>query len=171
MKFKILKGTLLFKKFVDLQTEIERVNKEALALMKEVGAKQIRGSAWAVDGGISSFVFEKGTPKPEGWKNSFTNEQWEYMPAKGRKASKEIYDKVQALPIVPYEVFKDLIEYDWYDHDTNRISFCPGINWFDEYVLVAIAEQYPRYKPVKGMVEITTGEYNKLADRVKPRKK
>lgn len=170
MKFKILKGTLLFKKFVDLQKEMARVEKLSFALMKEVDSIGIRGGDFTVCGGISSFIFKKGVKKPDGWKNSFKNEPWEYMPAKNRAVSKKILAKVEALPSVPYSVFKDIICYDFRDHVGNRISFMPGVDWFDEYVLISIGEQYPRYKPVSGMIEITTSEYNRLAERVKPKK-
>jgi len=161
MKFKVLKGTELFQKFIDARAEMQRCEHAALDVMHEVGAKYVRGDFWAVAGGISAFGFE-GDKKPEGWAIAYKDSDKDFFPARNRKANKELLDKIKALPMYKIEDFNEIMDYDYGDHDTNRISFHPVVNWEKEYVLISIASQYSRYKPVEGMIEITTSEYNSL---------
>lgn len=167
MRFKVLKGTQLFDELVALSNELSRCRKEALKIMKEVGGTYIRGCNMVVGGGISAIALPE---KPDGWRNAYTDMKGEYMPRNDRASGKALADKIKVLPVVEYEVFKKLIKYDYHDHDTNRISFCPAVTWRPTYILIAISEQYPRYKPVKDMIEITTSEYNKLAEEKKKKK-
>lgn len=161
MKFKILKGTELFQKYIDLKTEMERCDKAALMMMREVGAVSVRGDYFAVAGGISSFQF-KDNKKPDGWAYAHNDSRTDFVPAKNRKANKELLDKIKALPCVTFEQFNAPLKYNWRIHDNNRISYHPGLWWKKSYILVEISDQYSRYKPVKDMIELTTSEFNKL---------
>jgi hypothetical protein len=157
MKFKILKGTVLFEKFIALINEINRCDDAALALMKELGGIHIRGEHGNLGGGIGSI---KMPEKPKDWGNSYVD--GEYMPIKNRKANKEVLEKLAALPIVKDHALNSLINYNWKDHEGRRLNFTPEVNWRKDHILIAIGEQYPRYKAVEDMVEITTTEFNTL---------
>lgn len=168
MKFKILKGTALFEKFIALQTEMKRCNDITKATVNEMGY----GTQWykphgSIAGGIVGFIIPSG--KPTGWANAFTpNEKDAYMPKK-IKANADLLKRIKELPVVTTEDFNKIIKYDWRKACGEKegmgrrtVSYSPGFSVKDEYVLIDVSEAAPKYKPIKDMVEITVSEYNKL---------
>ena len=161
MKFKILKGTKAYAKFVALHAERNRCIAEARKVAKKVGAKQWHWAWWAVAGGISAFVFKE---KPEGWGNAYTpHEEGCFMPKKNLKANKELLAEIKALPVVEEEAINSIIKYDSDKHcTTRRKMFHPGYSMHEGYVLLSFSACVDAYKPIKDVIEITNTEYNKL---------
>lgn len=162
MKFKILKGTKLFDRLTAVRKEMTRCNKEALKVMKEAGAKSIRGRRMVAAGGISSFIFEDNI-KPDNWSFAYGKDYpKDFMPTRNRTVNKDLLGKIANLPVVEYDAINDLLNYDFNDSDTNRLYFIPGLLFKKQCILLVFGEQYTRYKPVKDMIEITHSEYLKL---------
>ncbi len=160
MKYKVSKGTELFKKLDDFEKEMKRCNKAAFDLVEQLGYKTMRGKYATLAGGISSIVIE-GTAPPL-WKKC-ANGSKEYFPMK-RNANKELLEKIRALPIVEYDDLNKLLKYDPWKRknaDDRRISFHPGFICRKGYFLISVAS-YVKYKPLPGMVEILESEYEKL---------
>lgn len=162
MKFKVVKGTKLFDQLVDVQKEIRRVNGEARKLVESLGYKKYWPSS-ELAGGIVAIHCPTG--KPEGWAVFWKDEKHCYMPAKNKKENKELWAKINALPVLEYSYLNDLLDYKPLTHRTdNRVSFGPGIQWEKDYVLLEFADYVAaKYKPVKDMIEILESEYVKLS--------
>lgn len=162
MKFKILKGTPLFDKLIDVKTKIRDCNAAAFALVKEMGYERMRGKEMVLAGGISSIEIKGG--KPDGWRVAFAEKtKDEYFPSK-LKQNKEILSKISALPVVGYEELNDILDYDFHKHEGKRLSFHPAVIWKEDFILVSVAE-YMYYQPAKDMVEILESEYMKLSNQ------
>ncbi len=170
MKFKVLKGTPLFKQLTAVKKEMVRCNDAAYEIIKEFGCTQMRGKFGVIAGGISGIIFQNGKKPPEGWR--YTGESFnEYMPKKNVSANKELNKRIKELPIVEYDALNDPLNFDWHDNDGSRkVSFHPGIKWKNNYILIDVSKHYPRYKPQEGMIEILESEYNKLAEEKKKKK-
>jgi hypothetical protein len=161
MYFIVRKGSALYDKFQKLREDMKSAHAAAKKLAKELGAEAIRGSSLGLAGGISSFVFPEGTPKPKNWKRIIYGD-WEYFPSKF-KANAELLARIEALPVVKEKELNDIVAYNWRKCAGNRISFHPEVHFLSDSVLVQThSEIYPSYKPVAGMEEILESEFLKL---------
>lgn len=167
MKFKVLKGTDLFKKLDDFRKEMVRCNKLAFDIVEELGYKQMRGKYNTIAGGISSIVID-GTP-PANWKQVGYKE---YFPMK-RKVNKELLDRIAKLPVVDGDDLNKILKYNPFnrkDPDDRRMSFHPGINWGDAYILIDVSNGN-NYKQLPDMIEILDSEFSTLTQALKKSKK
>jgi len=168
MKFKVEKGTPLFDKLKDLGERMKAANKEAFSLCTEMGFKQMRPAPHALAGGISSFYSKT---KPTNFVCTVNAKSPnDFFPKRRVNANKELLARIDKLPVIDYNELNKLINYDGWNSDKfnerggRYVSMHPGISWHKDHVLLDVAE-YVKYKPVKGMVEITVSEYNKIKDK------
>lgn len=167
MKYKVLKGTKLFNKLVDIQNEIQRCNKVARDFVEGLGYTKFRKSRYGIGGGISSIICESG--KPVGWKKSYTELPNEYMPAKIKK-NDTLLKAIDNLPKVDENVINKLLDYDpWKSTEESQVGYgmvinvCPEVHWKKSFILIGISERYiTTYKPVRNMIEIMGSEFEKL---------
>ena len=162
MKFKVKKGTKLFKELKELQKRMIFCNKEAFALAEKHGFSQIRclDGYEALAGGITSFYADK---KPEGFAWTYGSKAPNDFFPKKTNANKPLLKAIKELPYVKIDDLNKLIKYDGLKMRTNNhISFHPGISFRNkDYVLFDVSE-CTRYKPVEDMIEITVSEYKQL---------
>lgn len=151
----------------ELRLKILSANKEAGKLAKEMGFKQWRQRSMKLAGGIESLYADK---KPEGFAYTYgSKEPNDFFPKK-IKANKEILAKIDALPVVLHGELNNLINYDWRASTSfnknggQQICFSTGILFKKNFVLIDWPE-YVKYKPVKGMTEITFSEYQTLSKK------
>jgi len=156
MKFKVLKGSDLYKKLDAVRKRIAECNNAALDLVNKLGYKKLRGKTSVLAGGISSIEILGG--KPEGWRDNYWGVRNEYFPKKN-KANKELLASIDALPIVEYDELNNILNFNWHASETRHISFHPGIYWRKKEILISVSENYNNYKPVKGMIEILESEF------------
>lgn len=173
MRFKIVKTSPLFSKLQELSAKITKVEAASRALVKKMGFKEFRPQSFVLAGGISAVA---SATKIEGYAYAFgPKSQHELFPKK-IKANKELLDEINNLPVVEYEELNNILKYDGRKSNEGngrgglRISLHPGIVFKKNVVLVDTAD-YVDYKPITGMKEITTSEYNKLNARKKPARK
>lgn len=162
MKFKILKGTESFDKFMALQDLISGCHKAAAAVAKKVGVKEWHPAWWAMSGGISAFVFDK---KPAGWANAFIpHEDKAYMPKKNLVSNKELLAEIRELPVVQADALNKIVKYDPGKCRSGRqIMRHPGFLIKKDYVLLTFSDYVVKYKGTKDMIEITHTEFEKLS--------
>lgn len=156
MKYKVLKGTDLFKKLDALRQRMTDCNNAAFDLVKEIGYKKMRGKNMVLAGGISTIEIPGG--QPNGWRKNHWGLKDEYYPKKN-KANKELLARIEALPVVEYEELNEILKFDSHDSDSNKMSFHPGVYFEKKEILIDISRHYRRYKPVKGMIEILESEF------------
>lgn len=162
MKYKILKGTALFEKFIELQKKMEAAHWEARKLVSELGYSEWHEGLGVLSGGISGVCIPG--EKPAGWANAFNpHEKGVYMPKK-INANKLLLQRMSALPRVENIDLNSIIDYDRRRDcvQNRRISFRPGFNIKEEYALVEFSDLASKYKPLPDMTEITVSEYNTL---------
>lgn len=160
MKFKILKGTDTFKKLKDLESKMEECNGAASDLCKELGGS-VDGT-WlgkgyrCIAGGVSGIRLEA---KPDGWKLADRDHEGYYIP-KINKINKPLLDRIDALPTLNYDDLNGIVGFH---HQTSGLRWfnCPGVNWFDEYVLLSV-DNACKFIPNHDMVEILESEYISL---------
>lgn len=159
MKYKVLKGTETFKKLSDLKKEIDRVSKDAYAVVKKLGATEYCEKSHRLAGGISAIGFEK---KPEGYKN--VDNEWRnlYYP---KASNKDICKMIESLPTLPYEALNDIIGFK----GPQTTSESRGIGWvntvgikFGKNFMLIDVYNGCKFKPNKDTKEILESEYIKL---------
>lgn len=161
MKFKVEKKSKLLSDLIALRTNMFAANKSAFALAKQIGFSKIRIRSMVLAGGISSFHAEN---KPVGFGYTYSSkEPTDFFPKK-LKVNKDILQKINDLPVVQHDALNKLIKYDGFKMRVGKkISFHPGFAFTKNTVLFDMDDDLD-YKPVKGMVEITTSEYKKLLE-------
>lgn len=169
MKFKVLKGTPLFDQLTVIEKKIDSCNKATRLLVERLGFKQFYKKNFVLAGGFYGLIPLDGKTKPDGYSWAFNDRTGNaVMPAK-RKANAEILAEIKALPTVEYDELNKVLNYD--DSISRRpgsshgvvTSFCPGVVWKKNFILVNVPVYSGKYKPPVGMVEILESEYTKLS--------
>lgn len=164
MRFKIKKGTELFKTLDALGNKVVAVEKEAGKLTKKLGFKQYMRKRFVLAGGIIAF---HSTEKPANYAYAFGSSDREAIFPKKIKANKEILELIESLPVVNYSELNRPLKYDGFKTTQftatggKHISMRPGVVWKKNVILIDVPE-YIKYKPVKDMIEITFSEFEKL---------
>jgi len=156
MKFKVKKGTKLFKKLDEIGIKCRNADKAAGKLAEELKCKNWARSSFVLAGGIRAFQFKE---KPENWKT--VENTYDCFYPKICKQNKELLDKISKLPIVKIEELNDIVGFKSQFHG-NRFYKTVGISWVNKnFILIDVYEEC-EYKPKKDMIEITFSEYKKL---------
>lgn len=168
MKFKVLKGTELFKQLDNLKKEMNRCNKLAFDFVESLGYKSMRGKFNTLAGGLSSIIIEAGHPKD--WRKC--EGKHEYFPMK-RKSNKELLDKINSLPIIVDDDLNKILNFQpWGKRKNERhLNFHPAVQWSDAVILVDVSSNYVSYKPFADMIEILDSEYLKLQTKIDEKNK
>ena len=98
MYYVIEKGTELFQKIWDLNERIYKAHIAAGEVVKELGEEGWYSYPWGW-GGVAAVEF-KNNPPPQHW---VKNTAGGHRPHATRKATKEIRDRIDALPIIKAE--------------------------------------------------------------------
>ena len=166
MKYKILKGTELFKKLADLRKRMNEVQKQAKDLAIELGGTAAATSGRNLAGGIDAVEFDK---KPDGWRSVGNSWQNLYYP-KADKKNKEIHDKINALPILKFEELNNAVGFSANQSVCNSNGFAfiktVGMQWHKDFILMETAEG-TKYTPVDGVQEILGSEFEELSKKIK----
>lgn len=181
MKYKVLEGTKLFDALMAIKKRIFDANAASIALMKKIGANEVRMGMQTLGGGLTAVHFGKKKPIgfPKGWKRVYKNHlQDAYFP-QDIKANVGILAEIKALPVVTDEEINEIFKFDWLGNDgrdpnSNKMCFRPTPHWGPEgtpYILVHLPEFCSRYKPVKDLIEITHAEYTELEKQMTKKKK
>lgn len=121
--YKIEKSSTLGQDLSALLGEMKRCNKEALALMNEVGAKGIFRSNFSKAGGIHSFSFSNHPGS--NWKKK---DDGCFYPNKSLAAMRDLVRKIEALPWVSV--------IDWANTFKTDLSNQPGLFADDQFFWV-----------------------------------
>jgi hypothetical protein len=159
MKYKILKGSLLFDKFIELRERMNKVQKEATELVESLGHSRYCPALYKLAGGVSAIEFPN-SEKVAGWMKLTNQNKRLHMPSK-IKANEELLNKFKALPTLEFNELNDMINYDSKEAHNLVWSSHPGVIWKSDYVLIDVNENM-KYTPVEGMIEILQSEYNDL---------
>ncbi len=156
MYFITKKNTATGKKFAALEAKMQVVTKAQKALSKELGATQWRDSYWVVMGGFSALIFPKGKePDLKLWKN-VNGSKTEWMPRYNRKASKEISNKINALPVIRNKDLNDCIGFK------ADIFKSIGFNPYSKDYFGFIAKEEWNIRVPKDCKEITYTQWKKI---------
>lgn len=165
MKYKVLKGTDLFEKFMEWDRKRTKCNDVALDLVHKIAEPfggsekgEHLGEGHAFDaGGISGIALKE---KPANWKAVYTKHYNNiYFPMQ-RKVNADLLKQINDLPKMPTKERNDIIGFQPHfgDHKYYR-SY--GISFKEECILIDMDNEVP-FTPVEGMVEILESEYVKL---------
>ena len=165
MKYKILKGTELFKNLSSLKKKMVDVRKQSNELAVEFGGIASATNGRYLAGGMDAVEFKE---KPEGWRSVGNSWQNLYYP-KADKKNKEIHAKIQALPKIEFEDLNELVGFTGqFCSDDRGIAHVKSVSikWHKDFILMETAEG-TEYNPVDGVIEILGSEYDKLSSRIK----
>jgi hypothetical protein len=166
MKYKISKGTELFKTLTDLRKKMDKVQKQAKELAIEFGGTTAATNGRHLAGGIDAVEFKE---KPDGWRSVGNSWQNLYYP-KADKKNKEIHEKIQALPVLEFKELNDAVGFTGNQSvcTDNGFSFIKtvGMQWHKDFILMEVAEK-TKYTPIKSVEEILGSEFDKLSKRIK----
>ncbi len=172
MKFKVLKGSELFRLLSEVHKKMEEATAAAKAVSKEVKADAFCQSDRGVAGGISAFVFNNYKSPGDNWKSldRHTSKMSRFHFPKRNKRNKELLATIDSLPIVKATELSRIFKYKSQSFSTDQaglvFSTSPGIEWHISkgYILVTIHEN-AKYKPIEGLTEIMVSEYQKLSTK------
>jgi hypothetical protein len=175
MKYKILKGTELYKKLMELKAKMVQANKAANKVATGLGCKQwLGGEHGTIAGGLTGFEFEK---QPDGWRKAWPGDYRNMYYPKNQKSNKEILDTIKALPVVTFAELNNVLGFEQHSvpfadgvGSRKRWLFHPGFQFLKDMVLVVVDEQ-AEYTPLPDMIEITVSEFNQLVKKPQPKKK
>lgn len=156
MKFKVEKGTETYRRLELLQERINECNNEALNLVESLGFKKFGVSNSGRGGGISCV---KADDKPDGFKVVGKPHQNLFMP---KSSNKKLWDKINALPIVSYQEFNDVIGFTPHFKGLSHYRSY-GFERLDDLFLVDVGDA--DYTPKEDMIEILDSEYKKLLEQ------
>lgn len=172
MKFKILKGTELYQRFLDFFEKVKIVNKQTRDLVKELTKKSghedleyasFRG--FAIYGGISAISFKDNPGK--GWKKHKRTDITCYQPDSRTKEGKALQKRFDDLPTINAFELNDVIFLK--DKDGGRMWGNFGFKDFLKkgFILIDMPESvtYDWYKPHQDLIEITEKEYYELSKK------
>lgn len=165
MKFKVVKGSVLFNKLDMLGEQIKEVKNLARKVARDLGFDNAYVRNFVLAGGLSGLCIADGRYKPDGYKWVFKGAVWP------TKANKEALLRLENLPVLTYDDLNKLVGYS--EEMSERpgqgsgtvINWCPVVIFRDEYILLNVPVYSGKYKPVKGMVEILESEYNALKEQ------
>ena len=165
MKYKVVKGSNLFKTLTDFKTKIDLVRKQAMDLAIELGGVSSASNGRRLAGGLDAVVFKE---KPEGWRS--VGDKWQnfYYP-KADKKNKEIHSKINALPSIDYDELNKLVGFNsQFCTEGRGIAHIKtvGIKWHKSFVIIETSEN-SKYKPIEGVIEILGSEWEKLSKSIK----
>lgn len=157
MYFKVKNSTKLFKQLNAVKERIIEANEAARLLVIELVGHDdyYRKSFPYIGGGISAIVCKE---RPKDWQSMAAKfgKPSIYMP-KNHSKGKEIWDKINALPLVKTDEVYDLLNYP------KGTLITPGVRFANDVVIIQIDESI-EYTPVKGMTEIVASEFKKLSE-------
>jgi hypothetical protein len=165
MKYKILKGTELFKNLTAFKKKMADVRKQAMDLAIELGGVSSASNGRYLAGGIDAVEFKE---KPEGWRSVGNSWQNLYYP-KADKKNKEIHNKIQALPRLDFDELNALVGFTGqFCSDERGIAHVKSVSikWHKDFILMETAEG-TEYTPVKDVIEILGSEYDTLSNSIK----
>lgn len=166
MKFKVLRGTLLFEKLVNIQTRCDEAVLAADELGEKLGGTHVYSRKRInVAGGIEAIRFSHGNePDKELWlKPDRHNNPQLFFPrnsAKCKKLNSDVLKQINSLPVVSIKEINDVIEFkDHWVGFSNFITY--GLHIHKDYALIEVSE-WCNYKPITDMIEIKISEFEEL---------
>lgn len=157
MKFKINKGTPLFEKLTTIHAKMKACSIAAKAMANKYGWETWWQGSYCAAGGISGIQLPE---KPDGWKLANARHSHSMFYPKAIRANRELLAELDALPTVKVEEISAALDYGLQMGPRLQISRCPGVVWFDDYILID-SPDWLDWKP-KGGEEILVSEYKKL---------
>jgi len=168
--YKIEKGTELFEKMDSFHDRIKEVKKPARELLESI--PNADSETYYMDAEIAGGIRYVRFPHdkvPKDWCVSKSMQRSKAgvfcYPHGNRKSTKEIRLKIKNLPRLNYPDLTSIFGYKALNYKSNHWSFCPGINWTKDFILINVQdveEGRVGYTPVEGMTEILASEYMKL---------
>lgn len=156
MYFKVKEKSKLFEQLKAIQTRIKEANDAAAALVKELGYDDYYRKGFPYIGGGISAIESKTRPKDWNSMAAKLGKPSIYMP-KNHSKGKEIWIKINELPLVKADELYDIINYPKGEIVT------PGVRFGQNCFLIQIDDDV-QYVPPKGMVEIIASEFKKLSE-------
>ena len=160
MKFKINKGTQLFEKLTAIHAKMKACSIAAKAIANKYGWETWWQSSYCAAGGISGIQLPE---KPDGWKLASPRQSRSMFYPKIIRQNKALLAELDALPVVKVEEISITLKYGLQIGPNLQISRCPGVVWFDDYILID-SPDWLDWKP-EGGEEILTSEYNELKEK------
>lgn len=170
MKFKVLKGSDLFIQLQALRIEILRCNEATFEFVKSLGHTEFFGSVWDLAGGVSAIVINQD--RVHGWKKVFKKRYDNvYYPSDSIK-NRQLLHEFKTLPVVTPAQLNSILNYDQNEiiHEDNRMCFHPRLQYHGDVCSISLPDFVKGYKPVEGMIEITTSEYNSIKENYEKHK-
>lgn len=176
MKFKIMKGTELYKELAALAKKCKECESAAHALAEKYGAEGAYSSSSGSTraGGIAGFKFAKDRfPDKAFWMQvdrHNTPDAW--YPRRGKKYScnASIHHEIDALPQVSFDEYNKVIGFkSGFGCSSEGISHFKsyGLNVYRGYALIVVPEGAEFKPPTKELIEIVESEYIKLKKSTK----
>lgn len=172
MKFKILKGTVLYEQLVAIQKRADKCLQASQKLAKSIGATNVATrDGRNLAGGVDAFEFPYGKdPDAMLWmKPDRHNSPRLFYPRSGKKytQNQELHDKIDALPVVTIDEYNAIIGFErhWGSNLTHYVTY--GLSIHKDFALIKISEGATYAPATEDMVEILESEYEKLKKLIK----
>jgi hypothetical protein len=164
MKFKVLKGTVLFDKLLAIVIQIHECNQQAHDLALEQGAIGVATTGNNRAGGIDAFRFKYDTePDVLLWKQVDKYHYADLYSPRANKKNNNLFSQIQALPRIGYKEYNAVIGYEqqWIGLSLHQ-SY--GLFQDDDFFLIELSDEV-NYTPVADMTEILSSEYKTLKEK------
>lgn len=171
MKYKVKKGTKLYKALLTLRGRMDECRDAVIALLKEqFGEGQYR-FYYRKDAMVGGFTGIEMKVRPEGWGRAFKDVPNVWFPVQNQQ-NIELLAKIAVLPVVDNSELNRLVNFipgtviiGVKHHFFTR----PGMILTEDkqYMLIEVPEQMVDYEPVAGMEEIVMSEFNILSGKKK----
>jgi len=171
MNYKVIPGSEVHLKLLELKKQIIQAREASFAIMDEVRAESITESHMKLAGGISGFIF-KTPPDTAVWKRIQTGySSYGYFP-KSIKANKDLCKRISELPLVDTKDLREIIGYKFQTYASPGggilMSSAPAIHWsIDNQIIILQTANQAKYTPVDGIIEILGSEYEALLNEIK----
>lgn len=157
---KVRKDSETGKKFQALLDKADVAHEEVKAMCDKYGAREYRGSRFALWGGLSSLVFPNGNPDIRVWKKYRTGKYdsgREFCPRMDRKEGRAVQEEWDAMTMVRRNDLNALVGF----HDP-FMQACIGFDFnHPEYFGVTVLRKWKCRLNID-FTEITATQYDKL---------
>jgi hypothetical protein len=99
IKYKVLRGSTLFRQLSELHARMQAVNAKAKKIVKEVGADGFSAGRNCIAGGIRAFHF-KDLHKQAGWHACESGSTPWFFPNGSDRRNEDLLQRIKALPSI-----------------------------------------------------------------------